>query len=173
VFCTVCACASAPKIDYYTLGMEPSGRTEPTVNLSVERFRSTEALGRSQIMVLASPTRIEYYATDHWSGSIGEMVQQKLAAEFGEAVDGRKTLVVSGKVLACEQVDGPEGAEARVRVEIAVRDAEVPRYQPPLLEKSYSSSRPVAGTNPGAVVEELSRCVEDIATEIAADASAL
>ena len=86
--CTICACASAPKIDYYTLGMDPSGRSEPTVNLSVERFRSTEALSRSQIMVLASPTRIEYYATDQWAGSIGELVQRKLAAEFGPSVDG-------------------------------------------------------------------------------------
>jgi uncharacterized lipoprotein YmbA len=173
LLCTVCACASAPKIDYYTLGMEPSGRTEPTVNLSVERFRSTEALGRSQIMVLVSPTRIEYYDTDQWAGSIGELVQRKLAAEFGGPVDGRKTLVVSGKVVACEQVDRPGGAEARVTLEILVRDAGLPKYQPPLLEKSYSSSRPVASMSAGSVVESLSRCVEEIAAEIATDTSSL
>ena len=101
------------------------------------------------------------------------MVQQKLMAEFGPPIAGRKKLVVSGKVLACEQVDVPGGAEARVRLEIVVRDAEVPKYQPPLLDKSYSSSRAVAGSNPESVVEELSRCVEDIAAEIAADVSAL
>jgi ABC-type uncharacterized transport system auxiliary subunit len=173
VLCTVCACASAPKIDYYTLGMEPSGRAEPAVNLSVERFRSTEALGRSQIMVLVSPTRIEYYATDQWAGSIGELVQRKLAAEFGPPVEDRKTLVVSGKVVACEQVDRLGGAEARVTLEVVVRDSELARYQPPLLEKSYSSSRPVAVMNAGSVVESLSRCVEEIAAEIAADASSL
>jgi ABC-type uncharacterized transport system auxiliary subunit len=171
MLCTICACASAPKIDYYTLGMEPSGRAEPMVNLSVERFRSTEALGRSQIMVLASPTRVEYYATDQWAGSIGELVQRKLAAEFGAPVDGRKSLVVSGKVVACEQVDRPGGAEARVTLEVVVRDAELPRYRPPLLEKSYSSSRPVATVSASSVVEGLSRCVEDIATDIAADVS--
>lgn len=173
VLCTVCACASAPKIDYYTLGMEPSGRAEPTVNLSVERFRSTEALGRSQIMVLASPTRVEYYATDQWAGSIGELVQRKLAAEFGAPVEGRKSLVVSGKVVACEQVDRAGGAEARVTLEVVVRDAELPRYQPPLLERSYSSSRPVTNPSAGAVVEGLSRCVEEIAADIAADTSSL
>jgi hypothetical protein len=124
-------------------------------------------------MVLASPTRVEFYATDHWAGSVGEQVQQKLAAEFGPPVDGRKTLVISGKVLACEQVDRSGGAEARVRLDIVVRDSETPRYQPPLLEKSYSSSRPVPGANPGSVVSELSRCVEDIAAEIAADVSSL
>ena len=171
--CVLCACASAPKIDYYTLGMESSGQIDTPVNLLVERLRTSEALGRSQIMVLASTTRIEYYATDHWAGSVGELVQQKLAAEFGPPVKDRRTLVVSGKVLACEQVDVPSGAEARVRLEIVVRDSEVPRYQPSLLEKSYSSSRAVAGSNPGSVVDGLSRCVEDIAAEIAADVSKL
>ena len=173
VLCTICACASAPKIDYYTLGMEPSGHAEPTVNLSVERFRSTEALGRSQIMVLASPTRVEYYATDQWAGSVGELVQRKLAAEFGTPVDGRRNLVVSGKVVACEQIDRPGGAEARVTLEVVLRDAELPRYQPPVFEKSYSSSRPMATVSAGSLVVELSRCVEEIAAEIAADASSL
>lgn len=173
VLCALCGCASAPKIDYYTLGMEPSNRVDPEVNLSVERLRTIEALGRSQIMVLASPTRIDYYATDQWAASIGELVQQKLAAEFGPPVDGRRTLVISGLVLSCEQVDRPGGADARVRLDIVVRDAEVPRYQPPLLEKSYTSTRPVAGSGAGAVVDELSRCVEEIAAEIASDVSGL
>jgi len=171
--CVLCACASAPKIDYYTLGMEPSGRVDAAANLSVERLSTTQALGRSQIMVLASPTQIDYYATDHWAGSVGELVQQKLEAEFGPSVDGRRTLVVSGKVLACEQVDGPGGVSAQVKLEIVVRDAGVARYQSPVLEKSYSSSRSVSGSNPGSVVEELSRCVEEIAAEIAADVSSL
>jgi ABC-type uncharacterized transport system auxiliary subunit len=167
--CTLCACASAPRIEYYTLGMESSGRVDPTVNLSVERFRTTEALGRSQIMILASPTRVEYYATDQWAGSVGELIQRKLAAEFGAPVDGRRTLIVSGNVLACELLEGAGAAEARVKLDVVVRDSEVPRYQPPLLEKSYTASRQVAGSNPGSVVQELSRCVEEIAAEIAAD----
>jgi hypothetical protein len=153
--------------------MESSRRAEAKVNLSVERFRSTEALNRSQIMIHVSPTRIDYYATDHWAGSIGELVQRKLAAEFGPPIEDRKDLVVSGIVVACEQVDRPEGAEARVELEIVVRDSELARYRPPLLEKSYSATRTVSAATAGAVVEELSRCVEDIAAEIAADASSL
>jgi ABC-type uncharacterized transport system auxiliary subunit len=173
IVCVACGCASAPKIDYYTLGMESSGRSEPTVNLSVERFRSTEALGRSQIMVLETPTRVDYYATDHWAGSIGELVQRKLAAEFGPSIDGRKTLIVSGIVLACEQVERPGGADARVELEVVVRDAELPRYRPPVLERSYSATRAVSKSDPGSVVEQLTRCVEEIAAEIASDVSSL
>jgi ABC-type uncharacterized transport system auxiliary subunit len=173
VLCTLCACASAPKIDYYTLGTASSGRADANAKITVERFKTTEALGRSQIMILASPTRIEYYATDYWAGSLGELVQQKLAAEFGAPREARRDLVVSGKVVACEQVDGDGDVEARVRLDVVIRDAEVARYQPPLLEKSYESSRRVNGSGGGAVVAELSRCVEDIAAEIAVDASSL
>jgi ABC-type uncharacterized transport system auxiliary subunit len=173
VLCVLCACASAPKIDYYTLGTDSSGRIDTPANLSVELLRTTGALGRSQIMVLESPTRVDYYATDHWVGSVGEMVQQKLAAEFGPRVEGRRDLVVSGKVVACEQVDGPGGVSARVRLQISVRDPEIARYKPPVLEKTYESSRSVSGSNPESVVQELSRCVEEIAAEIAADVSTL
>lgn len=171
--CVLSACASAPKIDYYTLGMEPSGRVDAAVNLAVERLRTTEALARSQILVLASPTRIDYYATDQWAASVGELVQQKLAAEFGPPVDGRKNLVVSGIVLSCEQVDGLDGALARVRLKIAVRDAAEPRYRPPLLEKVYGCERSVSRSGPADVVGQLSHCVEEIAGAIAADASLL
>jgi hypothetical protein len=54
-----------------------------------------------------------------------------------------------------------------------VRDAELPRYQPSLLEKSYSSVRPVSAANAGSVVVELSRCLEEIAQKITADVASL
>jgi len=167
------ACASAPKINYYSLGVESSGEAHPAVNLKVERLRTTEALGRSQIMIRASSTRIEYYAVDQWAGGVGELVQQKLAAEFGPAVEGSKTLMVSGLVVACEQVDSPEGSEARVQLDIVIRDADEARYRPPLLERTDEASRGVARPNADAVVDALSRCVGQIASEIAADASTL
>jgi uncharacterized lipoprotein YmbA len=173
VLCVCFACASAPKINYYSLGMESSGQVDAAVNLKVERLRTTEALGRSQIMVRASATRIEYYAVDQWAGSVGELVQQKLVAEFGPPVEGRKTLKVSGLVVACEQVDGPGGTEARVQLEIVIRDAAEARYRPPLLEKTYEASRVVARPSAEAVVDGLSQCVTQIASEIAADVSSL
>ena len=169
VLCVCCACASAPKINYYSLGMESSGEVEMAVNLKVERLRTTEALGRSQLMVRSTATRVEYYAVDQWAGGIGELVQQKLAAEFGPPVEGRKTLAVSGLVVACEQVDGPGGSEARVQLEIVIREAAEARYRPPLLEKTYQASRSVARSNAESVVDALSRCVAEIASEIAAD----
>lgn len=165
----VFGCASAPKISYHTLDLEPSGRIESGDNLVVERFQTTEALGRAQIMVSSSPTEIEYYAVDQWVGGVGEMVQRKLSEEFGPGRDGRRTLIVSGKVLSFEQVDRPDGTAARVKLHVAVRDAEKKRYDDPVLEKTYAMIRPVSGPVPSGVVQELSRCMEDVAVEIVAD----
>ena len=168
--CMLSACASAPKIDYYTLGAEASGAVRTSVNIEVERFTTTEALSRSQILVASSETRVEYYASDHWAGGIGELVQQKLAAEFGPPEKGRRTVKLSGRVLACEQVDVPNGAEARLKLSIRLRDPGEKRYRGTLLEKTYESVCAASGRNADAVVTALARCTEQIAGEIASDA---
>ncbi len=165
-------CASAPKISYYTLSMAPSGEARSAHNLVVERFRTSEAVARSQILIHASPTEIEYYATDQWVSGLGELVQQKLAAEFGPPVEGRRTLIVSGTVLACGQVDRQGAAEARLTLAVAVREATGKRYQEPLIDRTYTATR-TASADPASVVAALSRCAEEIATAIAGDASRL
>ncbi|MFV2072748.1 MAG: ABC-type transport auxiliary lipoprotein family protein [Thermoanaerobaculales bacterium] len=167
------ACASAPKIDYYTLAMEPSGQTPTTDNLVVERLRTTEALGRNQILISTSPTRIEYYATDHWAGSVAELVRQKLEVEFGPPVEGHRRLTISGTILAFEQVDRAGGAEGRLKLHIEVHDPAGEQPENPLLEKTYEVSRRASRPSPAAVVEALSQCVEQAAQEIAADVSSL
>jgi uncharacterized lipoprotein YmbA len=166
-------CASTPKINYFTLAMESSGKAQPTVNLQVERLRTTEALGRSQILISKSPTEIEYYASDHWAGSVAELVQQKLSVEFGPPVEGKRKLSISGIVFAFGQVDVAGGAEGRVKLHIEVRDPEKRRFEKPLLEKTYEVSRAASKSGSAAVVVALSQGVEQIAAEIAADASSL
>ena len=165
------ACASSPRINYYTLGTVSSGTVAPAVNLVVERFQTSEALGRAQLMIATRATELEYYAADQWAGGLGELVQLKLAAEFGPKVDGRRTLIVSGRVLACEQVETKPLNQARLELFVVVRDAELKRYQGSLFEKLYEARRPVASGTPSVVVEELSRCAEQIAAQIAADAA--
>jgi uncharacterized lipoprotein YmbA len=143
-------CASTPKINYFTLAMESSGKAQPTVNL-----------------------QIEYYASDHWAGSVAELVQQKLSVEFGPPAEGRRLLSISGIVLAFGQVDVAGGAEGRVKLHIEVRDPEKRRFEKPLLEKTYEVSRAASRPGSAAVVVALSQGVEQIAAEIAADASSL
>lgn len=167
------ACASTPDINYFTLDMRPSGTIESGLGFVVERFSTTEPLQGRQILIQSSPTRIEYYATDRWSSGIGELVQRKLAAELGPAVEGRRTLVVSGRVVAFEQVDEGSGAIGHVTLEVTIRDAQQKRYEEPLIEKTYEATSAAAAANPDAIVVALSRATEAIAAQIATDASRL
>jgi uncharacterized lipoprotein YmbA len=171
--CLTCACASTPKINYYTFSVEPSGQSRPEVNLAVERLQTTEALSRSQILIRTSATEIEYYASDQWAGNLGELVQQKLVVEFGEPVEGRRALRLSGVVLACEQVDLPGGAAARMKLRLVMRDTASKRYQMPLFEKTYTAQQAASRPSAAEVVVALSRCLEDIAAEVANDVAKL
>lgn len=167
------ACASAPKINYFTLGTASPGSVAGAVNLSIGSLRTAPELGRRQIMASVSPTRIEYYAADHWVGEVGDLVRQRLAAAFGPAVEGRRTVGLSGTVLACGEVDGPAGHQAHLKLEIEFREAGTPLYRPPLLVRSYDSITVVDGPGVAPVVDELARAVDRIAAKIARDAAAL
>ena len=169
----VVGCASTPNLDYYTLDMSPSGKVKADFNLEVDRFAISEKLDRTQILIQYTPTRIDYYATERWAASVGEMVEEKLAVEFGPAVDGRRTLIVSGRVIGFEQVDSSSGPQALARLEIAIREGGAKRFETPLLEKTYEASRAADVNSVDGVVRALSRAIEDIAAEIAADAAGL
>ena len=163
-------CASAPRIDYYTLGTEASGHAGPPVNVVVERFRTTEALARRGIMVSLSDTRVAYRGTDQWAESLGGLVQQRLTAAFGTPVEGRRTVKLSGTVLACEEAIRPSGRYAVIKLAVEVRDATEASYRPPLLAKIYEADRPVReGEDVAPVVEALAVGLDGIAAEIAED----
>lgn len=166
-------CASAPDIQYYTFTMGPSGETRSGVDVAVEEIRTTEALGRRRILIQATPTRVEYYATAEWAGGLGELVTEKLRSELGPPREGRPTVALRGTLLACGQVDTPEGARARARIRVRFRDQSRLRFEPPLLERTYEAERPAADGSPGSVAEALSTCLEEIAREIAMDAERL
>jgi len=169
----VAGCASAPNLDYYTVDMTSSQKASVELNLEVGRFAISERLDRTQIVIQQTPTRIDYYSNERWAASVGEMVEHKVAAEFGPMVDGRRILIVSGKVTAFEQVDSPSGPRALARLEVAIREGGAKRFETPLLEKTYEASRTAETNSVDGVVQALSRAIEDIAVEIAADATGL
>jgi ABC-type uncharacterized transport system auxiliary subunit len=161
-------CGSSPTVDYYTLAMEPSGRTAFPVNVRVDSLQTTEALTRSRIMIASSPTRVEYYATASWVAGVGELVRRKLQAEFGEPQDGRPVYVLSGTVTACEQVDGADGTQARLEIDAIVRGAHDKRFEDPLVAKTFSATVPAPESDPDSIARALTQCAETIASEIAA-----
>lgn len=173
LFVVLTSCTSAPSLDYHTVDMSPSGAGVEPVNLAVGRFVVSDKLDRYQIVIQESPTRIAYYATDRWASTIGEMIEQKLAAEFGPVDGALKSLIVDGRIVAFEQVDTAAGPVAKASLDVTVRDGASKRYEAPLLEKSYTVERPASDNSVDAVVRALSRALEEIAAEIASDAAGL
>lgn len=167
------ACVTAPPNRYYTLDMRPAGAGAASHNLSIDHLRLAEALTRKDILIQVSPTRIEYYASDQWVASLDELVTRKLSSEFGEKRSGRPGIVISGGILAFEQVDQDGGAAGHVTLELGFHAAEASRYDVPLLEKTYDVQIPAEKSNAAAVVVALSRCLEQIAAAIVNDVSNL
>ena len=165
-------CASTPSIQYFTLNMTPAG-TPGGVNIVVDDLRVSEAVTRKDIMIKTSPTEVEYYATAQWVASLSELVAEKLQAEFGPAAGEGPVLLLSGRLLAFEQVDVNGGAQAHLKLAVTLADSGASRSEPPLLEKAYVVREPADAAAPGAVVRALSACVEQAAARIQADAAAL
>ena len=166
-------CASTPEPRFYTLDMTPSRTVALETNVEVERLRPHDALTRVDILVKKTPTQIEYYALDRWAASLSELVPEKLRAEFGTHNPAHQTVVVSGDILAFEQVDRDSGAEAHIKLDLSLRDEGTGRYDKPLLRKRYEIYVPANQAHPAAVVEALSKGLEALASEIAVDANTI
>ena len=166
-------CAHSPEPRFYTLDMTPSGKANASCNIAVERLRPHDALTRVDLMVKTSPTQVEYYALDRWAATLSELVPEKLRSEFGPPEGGRRAFILSGIILAFEQVDTAEGAQAHVKLDLELRNEGDSRYGAPLLHKVYEIAVPAEQPAPAEVVRALSAGLEMIATEIVADANAL
>ena len=187
----VAGCAHSPAPRYYTLDMNRSeaaaaSATRPC-NIDVGRLRPGQALARTDILIKKSSTEVEYYVAERWAAGLDELVPQKLEVEFGPDAPGRPTIVVSGTILAFEQVDpsaasktgqtpgnsGREPPSVHAKLDLAFHPEDASRYDKPLFEKVYDSWLPASSADPGAVVRALSEALEKLAADIAADAAAL
>lgn len=166
-----CATSGSPSL--YTLDMSPSEAAGSPVNIAVGRLRVAEALQNKRILIKKSPTEVEYYAAAQWAASLDELLMEKLSVEFGPQDPARDTFIVSGTLLAFEQVDAPAGGEAHVRLAVEIRREGTSHYSKPALAKTYDVRKSVASPNPGSVVESLSDCLEEVARAIVADVAAL
>jgi uncharacterized lipoprotein YmbA len=171
--CLLAGCRSTPQDRYYTLNMAASGKAQADFGLEVDPIRTSEPLSRRDILIKKTPIEVEYYAVDQWAADPGELVTEKLASEFGHRPEAAKQFRVGGQVLAFEQVDSPDGPQARIKLDLAVRKAEADRLDEPALKKTYELNLPVQGEGPAAVAKALSDGLEQIAAQIVADVAKL
>ncbi len=172
LFALVCVgCATSSPVRYYTLDMAPSGGVETAFNIEIDRLRPSEALARKDILIKKSATQIEYYAGEQWAANVGELVAEKLQAEFGHPVEGRPTVIVRGAIQAFEQVDLPDGIAARVKLDLDIYAEDDRAYDKPMLKKAYEVTVPAKPASPDGVAAALSRALEQIAADVVKDLS--
>lgn len=162
-------CISTPPSQFYTLDMTPSGRAKPDINLEIETIEVAEALQRESILIMASTTTVEYYASEQWVAGLHELIRQKLEIELGPKREGQPTLGMAVRVQSFGQVDGPEGMQAQASLGVKIRPLLSSRYEKPLFERIYTITKPVQAPSVSEVVVALSDCMEEIAVQIAGD----
>jgi len=178
VWVLIPGCATAPPQQYFTLDMRPSGTVQTPLTIEVGMINIAEPLAQKNILIRKSPTEVEYYAVGQWIGSLDELLREKLEAELGAPVGAKRMMVLTADLFAFEQVDlvadgQAPGAEAYIKIEVKLREAGKSRYTAPLLQKIYDVHVPVADATVNGLVVALSRAVEQLAAQIAADAAKL
>ncbi len=162
-------CVSVPQSNYYTLDMRSSGQIDAHFVLDSVRIRPGEAVSRREIMIRTSPTEIEYYATQLWAADLGEQLSEKLKAEFGPALTPSLAVTIDGDLLAFEQVDTADGADARVKLDLRVTLDPGDDGERRSFSKIYETIVTAGTQEASAVVKALSQGLESIAVELAED----
>ena len=105
------------------------------VRAGVERFRVDPPYDQDRIVyrVASSPNEVGFYAYHRWATPLATMLALETAdllrARPGIAVaeperpEGAYDVVVGGRLLELDEVDGPAGEEARVEVELTLTQA--------------------------------------------------
>jgi len=166
------SCASTPA-SYYTLDLRPSAGAPNTATVSVGHVSLADTLAGGRMPVRTSPTQLDFYAAAQWAGNLAELVSEKFAAELGPAT-AEDALLADIRLLAFEQQDLAEAqAQAYAKAQVQFRTGVMSRYENALLTRVYEASAPMATMDAPGLAEALSRCAEDIARRIAADAAAV
>lgn len=162
-------CLSVPEPNYFTLDMRSSGRIDAPFAVEEVRIRPGEAVARREIMIRTSPTQIEYYATQRWAADLGEQLSEKLKTEFSQSQGEKARVWIEGDLLAFEQVDTRDGADAHLKLDLVVTLKSENGDTSRSFRKVYETVVTADAPNAPAIVEALSRGLESIAVELAED----
>ena len=133
----VASCAGAPEVRYYELSPPAGGGgAAGGARLGVERFRVDPPYDQSRIVyrIASEANEVGFYAYHRWATPLESMLALSAArvlesrpgvalAEPVEPAEAEATydLLVGGRLLELDEVDGPDGEEARVELELTLR----------------------------------------------------
>ncbi len=162
-------CASVPESSLYTLDMVSAREAAGHFEYVDVRLRPSNAVGRPEIVIKSSPTRLEYYALHKWAGDLGALVNEKIQSELGQNPDSPYQAALSGTILAFEQVDTPQGADVHIKLDVELEAGRILKPGRATARRLYEIRITAAEATAEAVVEALSRGLETIAGEMEQD----
>jgi ABC-type uncharacterized transport system auxiliary subunit len=172
-----------PEPRYYALSAPPAtGQGQRgTLSIAVEELRADAPYDERRIVYRVSPHRLAYYEDDQWAAAPGLLVADSLrrayqasgrfAMVLSEAnVDA--TAILSGRVLAFEEVKAGRERAGHLSLELTLRDAESGRILwSRRLSERVALDRPTRESLAAALSRAVARVAATTADELAAAAA--
>ena len=169
------SCASIPSTKYYVLGLprEPDrapGKSKYPYSVLIAPFESEPIYMRKKIIWRSQSNRLGYYSYEKWAALPAEMFafrfyERSLNAGLFKRVNAEGSndaadLVISGKIIAFEELDDADGHYGRVaaKIQIADKDGIV------IWSGVESHAEPVADQNIEAVVRAIADATDAVVT---------
>lgn len=166
---------TTPQINYYRLAsnVEPEAKNARAV-LAVEPFQTVAAYDDDRIVYRESEYRLDYYYYHRWAAEPGSMVTDFLREAYGSTgrfrnvvgeAGGETTAVLSGRVIALEEVDvTKERWLGRIVLELELRD---PTSGEVIWSRVVREEVPLPRRHPEGLAEALSGALDRIARRTA------
>jgi ABC-type uncharacterized transport system auxiliary subunit len=169
------SCASIPSTNHYVLGLPresdvATGKSKYTYSVAIAPFESEPVYMRKKIIWRSHSTRLGYYSYEKWASLPSEMLALRLyerchSAGLFKTVyaegSGAADLVISGKVIAFEELESEDGHFGRVEamIQIAERDGES------IWSGVVSHAEPVGERNIRTVVQAIADATDEVLTQ--------
>jgi uncharacterized lipoprotein YmbA len=166
-----------PEVHHYTLTLHAPETTSDKgkASLVVRAFSAHDPYNQERLVYRTSPYQLDFYNYHRWASSPTEQVTDltrrylrgtAIFAKVYPSTEGSADFTLNGRILQFEEIDHDQTWEAALSIDFWLTRAE---QRTPLWFRTYSTSRQTEKRNPAAVAEALSRNLETLLGQLAAD----
>lgn len=166
-----------PEVRYYALALNlPEQSSElAKASLIVRHFSARDPYNQERMIYRASPYLLDFYHSHRWAAPPAEMVTDWTRrylrgtgafARVFPTTDGSGDFVLGGVIRQFEEVDKKQTWEATLGIDFWLARGD---QRSPFWFQTYSATQETDKRNPEAVAEAMSRNLEDILQQLAAD----
>jgi len=159
---------ATPHIRYYTLTLTGAPPTHLEAPVVVGGFLADEPYATARMAYRSSPYRLDYYTYHRWAADPRNLLHATVRDYFerGGASDGLP-FELEGNLRRFEEVDDAAGWQGALTLDVKVAHGGAI-----VLQRTYRESEPAEARNPEAVAAALSRALQRILDQVAADVAA-